>query len=271
MNAHLKEILAEKRHEVNRIRKQGIPVVWHGDMPSIRDFPYAISSPHKVGLIAEIKFASPTAGRICQATDPVHIARLYEGHGAAAISYLTDKRFFGGDLRGLPRIKTMVSLPILRKDFIIDEVQVVESAVYGADAVLLIARILSKVQLKDLVEAAKALHMCPLVEVHDARDLDKALSCGAEIIGINNRNLDTFEVDLNTTFTLRPMVPEECIVVSESGIGSAEEVRRLGEAGVHAVLVGTAIMKAQDMEGKVRELASAGGMPLGSGQGLRHN
>ena len=214
--------------------------------------------PGRIGLIAEIKFASPSAGVIREKMDPCAIGRIYEDAGAAAVSLLTDNRFFGGDLDELPRLKKAVSLPILRKDFIIDEIQVRESLLYGADAILLIARILSREQLKELLVLCKELGLAPLTEVHDPHDLEKAIDCGAEIIGINNRNLDTFEVDLQTTLDLAPRVPEKCIIVSESGIFDKEDIRWLRRSGIQAVLVGTSIMKSKDMARKIKELVDAG-------------
>jgi len=158
----------------------------------------------------------------------------------------------------LPRLKGAISLPVLRKDFIIDEVQVKESFLYGADALLLIARILSVKKLLALLKMCRELGMAPLTEVHDRQDLDKALDCGAEIIGINNRDLDTFEVDLRTTFELAPLVPEGCITVSESGISSAGDIRLLKKCGVNAVLAGTSLMKSENIRLKTQELVLAG-------------
>jgi indole-3-glycerol phosphate synthase len=175
----------------------------------------------------------------------------------AAISLLTDSRFFGGDLNDLPRLKEAVSLPILRKDFILDEIQVRESFLYGADAILLIARILSREALKKLIAVSKAFGLTPLTEIHSRDDLEKAVDGGAEMIGINNRNLDTFEVSLQTTFDLAPLIPKGCIKVSESGISGQEEIGLLRSAGIQAVLVGTSIMKSEGMMAKLRELACA--------------
>ena len=227
-------------------------------LPPPRDFKAAISKPDNIRLIAEIKFASPSAGVIRDRMDPCAIGRAYEDAGAAAISLLTDNRFFGGSLEELPRLKRAVSLPILRKDFIIDAIQVRESLLHGADAILLIARILSRERLKDLLALSKELTLTPLTEVHDLYDLEKAVDCGAEIIGINNRNLDTFEVNLRTTLDLAPRVPENCIIVSESGISHPEDIRRLKKSGIRAVLVGTSIMKSMDMGRKIKELVEAG-------------
>ena len=183
---------------------------------------------------------------------------MYQEAGAAAISLLTDKRFFSGDLNDLPRLKGAVSLPILRKDFIIDEIQIRESFSKGADAVLLIARILSKEQLKKLLHTCQELGLAALTEVHDRHDLEKAIDCGAGIIGINNRNLDTLEVDLRTTLELAPLVPDKPVIISESGIKNGEDLQSLRRAGIHAVLVGTCLMKSEDIGNKARELVEAG-------------
>ena len=250
MHSILMDILAEKRREVSRLRKTMPPLQ--------RDFKGAISLPGRVGLIAEIKFASPSAGVIREKADPIAIGRAYEQAGAAAVSLITDKQFFGGDPAHLPRLKGAISLPILRKDFIIDELRVKESLCYGADAVLLIARILSHQQLKGLLATSQELGLAALTEVHDGDDLEKAVDCGAAIIGINNRDLDTFEVNLQTTLELAPLVPEECVLVSESGIGSGEDIRALKSIGIRAVLVGSLLMKSNNVAAKTTELVDAG-------------
>ena len=155
-------------------------------------------------------------------------------------------------------MKRSITLPILRKDFIIDEIQIRETQLHGADAVLLIARILHHAQLKEFIAMTKELGMSPLTEIHDQNDLDKALECGAEIIGINNRDLDTFEVYTHTTLELAPLVPDDCIIVSESGIEDKEDVRLLKQVRVHAMLVGSALMRCNDIEAKTKELVKAG-------------
>jgi indole-3-glycerol phosphate synthase len=253
----LKEILTHKRSEVQNLRKRGLPDNGRRGFSPVRDFKKAISKPDRLGLIGEIKFASPSAGVIRERTDPCAIGRMYEENRVSAISLLTDSRFFGGDLNDLPRLKEAVSVPLLRKDFILDEIQVRESFLYGADAVLLIARILSREELKELIAVSKALGLIPLTEIHDLDDLEKAIEGGAEIIGINNRNLDTFEVSLQTTFDLAPLIPKGCIKVSESGISGKEEIGWLRSVGIQAVLVGTSIMKSEEMTDKLRELTSA--------------
>lgn len=256
MSNRIKEILAHKLKEVEGLKKRGLPTP-RNDLPPIRDFRVAISTP--VSLIAEIKFASPSAGVIREKTDPCALGRIYEDAGTAAISFLTDSRFFGGNLEELLRLKNAVSLPVLRKDFIIDPIQVKESFLYGADAILLIARILSKSQLNELLVLSKELGLTPLTEIHDLHDLEKSVDSGAEIIGINNRDLDTFEVDLQTTLDLAPRVPEKCTIVSESGICHPEDIEKLKGSGIHAILVGTSIMKSGDMGMKIKELVTAGG------------
>jgi indole-3-glycerol phosphate synthase len=263
MDSRLIQILAEKHKEVEILKKRVTPGNRDNDLRPIRNFREAISLGNKINLIAEIKFASPSAGIIHERKDPAPIARLYEKAGAAAISLLTDRKFFGGDLSNLLRLKQAVSLPIVRKDFIIDEVQVRESFIWGADAILLIARIVSREKLKTLLGMCQDLGMYALTEVHDLDDVNKALECGADIIGINNRDLDTFKVDIATTLRLAPLVPAGHIIVSESGISKIADVRALQRVGVQTILVGTALMKSKDMEKKVSGLIQAGGMEDG--------
>ena len=257
MHKRLSEILAEKKIEVARLKKT-MPVHSDHNLPPIRDFKTAISAPGRINLIAEIKFASPSAGLIRSKADPILIGRIYEDAGAAAISLLTDQRFFQGDLKHLPRLKKAVCLPILRKDFIVDEIQVRQAFIYGADAILLIARILSQAQLAELISACRELGMDALTEVHDRDDLEKALECGAEIIGINNRDLDSFTVDVNTTFELAPLVPDARVIISESGLATEADIRSLKDTRVQAVLVGSALMRNDNLAGKTAELVAAG-------------
>jgi indole-3-glycerol phosphate synthase len=268
VHPRLKEILTHKRREVENLRKRGLPANGRKGFSPVRDFKNAISNPNRIGLIAEIKFASPSAGVILEKKDPCTIGRIYEDAGAVAISFLTDHRFFGGNLDDLPLLKKAVSLPILRKDFIIDEIQVRESRFYEADAVLLIARILSKNQLKELLVFSQELGLTPLTEIHDHDDLEKAYDCGAEVIGINNRNLDTFEVSLRTTLDLARLIPKGRILVSESGISDKEDIQLLGRSGIRSVLVGTSLMESKDIARKTRELVDSGSQIGGSdGQG----
>ncbi len=259
MHHRLEEILAEKQNEVARLKKR-MPFNRDKKRLPLRDFKAAISIPQKISLIAEIKFASPSAGLICQKTDPISIGRIYEDAGAAAISLLTDQRFFQGNLDHLPRLKKAISLPILRKDFIIDEVQVREAFFYGADAILLIARILSQQQLTEYIALCRELGITPLTEVHCRDDLEKAVVSGAEIIGINNRDLDSFKVDINTTFELAPLIPHHCVRVSESGITEEEDIYALKTTSIHAVLVGSSLMRSKDLALKTKEIVNAGKM-----------
>ena len=268
MNSRLDEILAEKQKEVERLRKRGVPTYRVQGIPPRRDFRSALSGPEMISLIAEIKFASPSAGLIRKKTDPLSIARTYEEAGAAALSLVTDYRFFGGEIEQLPRLKRAISLPILRKDFIIDERQVTESFLYGADAVLLIARILSWQQLQTFLIVSRELGLDAVTEIHDREDLKKALDCGAEIIGINNRDLDTFEVSLHTTLELAPLVPRNCTIVSESGITGVPDITSLQRSGIQAVLVGSSLMRSNDMAKKTRELVNCLQNPLGQALSL---
>ena len=257
MHQKLKEIIEQKHREVSFLKKEGIPAV-ENEIPPLRDFRKAISVPGRINLISEIKFASPSAGTIRDECDPVEIGLVYERAGASAISFLTDKNFFNGEIKNLPIVKKAISLPVLRKDFIIDELQVREALIYGADAVLLIVRILSESQLRDLIVLCSELGLSALTEIHDKNDLDTAVECGADIIGINNRDLDTFHVDINITDKLAGYVPEPCILVSESGISTGEDIRSLKGKGINTVLVGSALMSSGDPESKVRELVEAG-------------
>ena len=263
VHPRLREILTHKWSEVEGLRKRGLPADRRNSFSPVRDFKTAISRLDRIGLIAEIKFASPSGGVIRERTDPCAIGRIYQDTGVSAISLLTDSRFFGGDLNDLPRLKEVVSVPILRKDFILDEIQVKESFLYGADAILLIARLLSREELRRLIAVSKELELTPLTEIHDRDDLGKAVDCGAEIIGINNRDLDTFEVSLQTTLDLAPLIPEGCIKVSESGISGKEEIGLLRRGGIQAALVGTSIMRSDDMTARIRELAYACGQAGG--------
>jgi indole-3-glycerol phosphate synthase len=208
-----------------------------------------------VTLVAEIKPASPSRGDLRADADPVNIARVYAENGAAAISVLTDRQFFKGDLNNLKAARVGADVPLLRKDFIIDEYQVFESRALQADAILLIVRILDDEQLRAYRMLAEELGMAALVEVHDEGEVDRALASEARVVGINNRNLGDFSVDLKRTEWLTPKIPEGIITVSESGIFSSADVERARDAGADAVLVGEALMRAEDVGDKVRELS----------------
>ncbi len=196
-------------------------------------------------VIAEIKKASPSAGVIAKSFDPVEIAKNYERAGANAISVLTDSKFFQGSLEHLKNVRNAVSLPLLRKDFIWDRAQIAESAANGADAILLIVAALTQDQLVRLLKGAKEFRLHALVEVHRVDELQRALEAGAEIVGINNRDLTTFDVDLAVTEELCREVPDEIVLVSESGIKTPQDVARVKACGVNAVLVGEALMRGE--------------------------
>ena len=223
-----------------------------------RDFAAALRpEAGSVALIAEVKKASPSRGTLApdRAWDPVGLARTYAGNGAAAISVLTDEKYFQGRLELLAEIRAAVPVPLLRKDFTIDDYQLWESRAAGADAVLLIVAILDATRLHDLLAAAKGLGLAAVVETHTAAEVDVALGAGATIVGINNRDLRTFETRLETTLALLPTLPPGVTVVSESGFATADDVQRVVAAGTHAVLVGETLVRAGDTAAKVRELA----------------
>jgi indole-3-glycerol phosphate synthase len=258
MTTLLEEIVAKKELEVAHLKKDRKAQAERKRTSPIRDFKRAISAPGRVNLIAEIKFASPSAGMIREKSDPITIGKMYEEGGASAVSLLTDRSFFGGDVENLPRLSNAVSLPVLRKDFIIHEIQLIESFLCGADAILLIARILGNTELKNFLDLSRELELASLTEVHTEEELLRALSCGAEIIGINNRNLDTFEVDLTTTARLTPLVPEGRPVVSESGLRDEKDMGFLRDLGVHAALIGSALMRVEDIAEGTRKIVMAG-------------
>lgn len=199
-----------------------------------------------LSVIAEIKKASPSAGVIRENFNPSEIARSYINAGADAISMLTDEKFFQGSLAYIPQIRPFTPIPILRKDFIIDRYQLLEARAAGADAVLLIAAALKKAQLRDLLLQTRELGMDALVETHTAAEMETALDTGADIIGINNRSLETFRIDLATTEQLAPLVPEGAVIVAESGLHTRDDLQRMITAGVDAILVGTHFMKSPD-------------------------
>lgn len=212
---------------------------------------------HSVKLIAEIKKASPSRGVIRRDFDAIGIAEIYAANKVAAISILTDSHFFEGSLKSLNDVRDTLGNgrpPLLRKDFIFDPYQVYESRLYGADSLLLIAAAVIPPVLEELIKLSRFLHMEPLVEVHDEEDLDSALTCGAKIIGINNRDLNTFQVDLDVTARLRPLIPENKLVVSESGISMRRHIDMMRGLHVNAVLVGEALMSAPNIKAKLSEL-----------------
>jgi indole-3-glycerol phosphate synthase len=205
-------------------------------------------------IIAEVKRASPSKGLIRENCDPIAIAKEYASHGASAISVLTEERFFQGSLFCLEQIRTAVKLPLLRKDFIIDPYQLTEARSYGADAVLFIAALLEPVLLKELCDQATALSLDAMVEVHTEEELNAAVQTGTQLVGINNRDLKTFEVNLTTTEKLAPLVPIGMTAVCESGIDSVEQIRRVEKLGIHVFLVGESLMRAAQPGKKLRQL-----------------
>jgi indole-3-glycerol phosphate synthase len=221
-----------------------------------RDFRQALDS-RTPAIIGEIKKASPSKGVLARDFDPVRLARQYEAGGVAALSVLTDQPFFQGSLEDLRAARGACALPVLRKDFTLDESHVLEAAAHGADAILLIAAILDEVAIRRLRELAAGYGMAALVEVHDQRELGKALEAGAEIIGVNNRDLTTFQVTLETSLSLAARIPAGVLKVSESGIDCAQDVRRLLDAGYQAFLVGEHLMKSTDPAGALRALIAA--------------
>ena len=251
----LDDIVEVKRREVAERKKttplSALKAAIEG-MPPTRDFRRALGG-GDCAIIAEVKRRSPSRGVIREDFDPVRIAREYERHGAAAVSVLTDETFFGGSNEDLTAVKGAVSLPVLRKEFIIDPWQIHETRAIGADALLLIAAILGENELREYRELAASLGLASLVEVHDRRELEKALSSGAEIIGINNRDLRTFTTDIGTSLALAPLVPADRIIVSESGIRSRAEIEILMQAGIRAFLIGEALVAAPDSGAKLRE------------------
>jgi indole-3-glycerol phosphate synthase len=252
----LDKIIAQKREEVEQ-RKKVVTLTYlqqriAQQKPAL-DLALALKGDH-IRLIAEVKQASPSRGILSPNFNPIELARTYAEGGAAAISVLTEANYFMGSIEHLAAIKEVVGLPLLRKDFIFDLYQVYESRAYGADALLLIAFILSQEQLKELVSLSHSLDLRCLVEVHNEGEVKRAVLSEAEIIGINNRDLATFSIDINMTRRLRPLIPQERIVVSESGIKSKRDIEKLGKWGVDAVLVGEALVTAGDVMAKMQEL-----------------
>ncbi|HSL39617.1 MAG TPA: indole-3-glycerol phosphate synthase TrpC [Desulforhopalus sp.] len=259
----LERIIARKKVEVEELHRRGIvlpPAFQQLPVAPPRGFCRALLDYSGVAVIAEVKKASPSKGLICADFDPVAIAANYQQQGAQAVSVLTDVDFFQGCLEDLLAVRAAVSLPVLRKDFIIDPLQIEEARVHGADAVLLIAAILDHRQLEEYQAQAAALGMDSLVEVHDERETELAVAAGARLIGINNRNLRDFTIDLDTTFRLKKMIPTEIPVVSESGLRSAEDFHRLAVAGVAAALIGETLMRAGSASSLLRSIRAGGGV-----------
>jgi indole-3-glycerol phosphate synthase len=244
--SRLAEIVAHKQEEITPWVKH--TAEWHDRavaLGPLRGFRRRLTAA-KFAFIGEVKKASPSAGVITSEFDPVQTALVYDHAGANCISVLTDERYFQGHLDYLALIRRKVSRPLLRKDFTVHEVQIYQAALAGADAVLLIVAALTDDELKRFKSAAEQIRIDCLIEVHDEIELDRALDAGADFIGINNRNLATFVTDLQATEFLAPKIPEGCTIVSESGIRTADDVRRVVRAGAHAALIGESLMRAPD-------------------------
>ena len=256
----LDEIVAHKRTEIAEAKQRKPADVLESELASaspVRDFVTALRSSAErigVGMIAEVKKASPSAGLIRADFDPVAIAKIYAANGAACISCLTDEKFFQGRLEYLTAIKQAVSLPVLRKDFIVDRYQVLEARAAGADAILLIAECLDDCHLRDLYFYASELGMECLIELYEPDNLDRVLKLQPPLVGVNNRNLKTMITDLDHTIRLAPRIAAQSLLVAESGIRTRADVERLTTAGCRAILVGESLMKSADIGASVREL-----------------
>jgi len=241
----LDAIVTRKQEEVRELRSRGIEEPEEPPSPP-RGFLRALVKVKGVAVIAEAKKASPSKGLICPDFDPAVIALDYKKGGASAISVLTDESFFQGSIRYIPLVRRTVDLPVLRKDFIIDPIQIQEASRFGADAILLIAAILEQSRISEYLAMAGELGMDVLTEVHDEVELEKSLAAGCRLIGVNNRDLRDFTVDLNTTFRLKKEMPADIPLVSESGIRNQDDMKRLRDEGVSAALIGETLMRAAD-------------------------
>ena len=254
----LDDIVRDKREEIRGRRQatpSGVLEARCRRQPPVRELDEALRPiAGRARLIAEVKKASPSRGVLAATLDPVALATLYARHGADAISVLTDEKYFQGRLEDLEAVRGAVAVPLLRKDFTIDEYQLWEARAAGADAVLLIVAILDPAQLHDLLQVGKGLGLAALVECHTAPEVEVALASGARIIGLNNRDLFTFTTRLETTLELLPLIPPGPLVVSESGFFTGDDVRRVTAAGAHAVLVGEGLVTAPDVAAKLAEL-----------------
>ena len=253
----LKKIVSKKKASVEKSRGEKPLEVLKEELkncPFPLDFKKGLREKSGRSIIAEIKRASPSKGLIYDEKDPGFRGRLYEKSGAAAISVLTEEEYFRGNLEDLRIVKDSVGIPVLRKDFIIDPYQIYESRVHGADAVLLIVSLLEEKELTLFLEICRRLNMCPLVEVHTREELIKALKCGADVVGINNRNLNTFKTDIEVTVELSKEIPGSVLLVSESGIRGREDIVQLRYSGVDAFLIGETLMVHPSPGDKIREL-----------------
>ncbi len=253
------EQLVQGVREALAWRQQSMPILELGKLaesaPPVRDFHAALSEGAGVALIAEIKHASPSAGTFVTDFDPLGLAQIYQANGARAISVVTEEKRFKGSLDILSAVSETVELPVMLKDFVVDEYQIIEARAVGADAVLLIGELLDDATLERFLDLTHRLGMSALVEAFRPDVLERVCRSSARIVGINNRDLATFQTSIDTTRTHAEMVPKEKVLVSESGIRTADDVRRLAESGVRAVLVGEALVRASDIAANVRELA----------------
>jgi indole-3-glycerol phosphate synthase len=257
----LDKIVATKREEIANAKQHVAESELRGQLekaPAVRDFFGPLAREGPIRLIAEVKKASPSKGVIRSDFDPVQIARLYEQHGASCLSVLTDKPYFQGSLDYLQQIRRDVATPLLRKDFILDTYQLLEARLAGADAVLLIAECLDDCLLRKLHTETIELGMAPLVEFYEPSNLARVLEAGATLIGVNNRDLRTFEVDLEHTIRMRQEIPDECVVVGESGIRTRNDVERLEAAGIDAILVGEQLISQPNIGAAVDDLLGKG-------------
>jgi len=257
MSTILDKIVATKRTEIEAA-KRAVPLRELRETldaaPPVRDFFAAVAAGGPIKLIAEIKKASPSKGIIRDDFHPLEIADCYQEHGASCLSVLTDETYFQGHLEHLRQVRAKIDIPLLRKDFILDSYQLLEARLAGADAVLLIAECLDNCQLRKLHNETIELGMTPLVEFYDPDNLPRVLAAGASLIGVNNRDLKTFEVDLDHTLRMRQRVPDDCVLVGESGIHGREDAERLQAAGVDAILVGEHLMSQPDIGAAVDQL-----------------
>ncbi|MEO1999956.1 MAG: indole-3-glycerol phosphate synthase TrpC [Planctomycetaceae bacterium] len=256
----LDEIVAHKRVEIAsaRLRRPESDLeTLVTQAPAVRNFVEALASADHIGLIAEVKRASPSAGTIREDFQPVDVAQIYERHGASCISVLTDERYFQGQLEDLTSVRSAVSIPVMRKDFILDRYQVLEARAAGADCVLLIAECLETDQMTELYTTIRQLGMQALIEIFDPDNLQRVLDLKPDLLGINNRNLKTFVTALDHTIQLQSQIPDSVLLVSESGIRTRQDVGRLRASGVRAILVGESLMRATDIGAAVDALLDA--------------
>lgn len=253
----LEQIVKQKKQDLREQKDRlPLPKIKQGiaNLPKSRDFLQAISVPGRVNLIAEVKWVSPACGRLVKNFDLKGVVSSYEEAGAAAISVLTEEKYFLGTLENIGEVKEISNLPVLRKDFLFDSYQIYESRCFGADAFLLISAILTREEIEELLCVGHSLGMTALVEIHNEEDLDKVLKTPARVVGINNRNLKDLTVDLKVTPRLRKKIPKDKIVVSESGIRTREDVEFLKKVGINAVLIGQTLIQSKNIPETVKKL-----------------